>query len=167
MTSRELRQQVVNVASREEGSTDSAKYWREAMPSAEGILGVGVMYPKHWCGAFTLWALRTVLGCDWQWAIGKGYLYRLRPTNDPDLGDICYMDKPYQHHAILTAIGTAHDGTPFVISQDGNSGPSPGMCLEQWRPRRKWTAFYSIQPLIDECLSHDEHWSEALKNAQP
>ena len=157
MTPVELRQQVANVASAEEHSTDSVKYWRE-------VLGHGPPFPPQWCGAFTLWTLHTVLGCDWHWEVGKGYLYSLRPTNSPDLGDICYMDKPYQHHAILTAVGAAQDGTPYVISQDGNSGPSPGVVEEHWRSRSKWTAFYSIQPLIDECLSHDEHWPETLKS---
>ena len=62
------------------------------------------------------------------------------------------MDKPYQHHAVLTAVGAAQNGTPYVISQDGNSGPAPGVCEEHWRPRSKWTAFYSIQPLIDAAM---------------
>jgi hypothetical protein len=151
MTSDELRQAVCNLASGEENSTDRIKYWREAMPNAEGHLGIGVMYPKEWCGAFTLWALRIALGCTWEWEVGKGYLYRLRITTTPDLGDICYMDRPYQHHAILTAIGTGEHGE-YVISQDGNQGPFPSVVLEQWRARSKWTAFYSIEPLVQAAL---------------
>lgn len=147
LTVASLRQEVANLASRERGSTDSAKYWREVLPASwRGP------FPPQWCGAFTLWALRVALGCPWQWEIGRGYLYRLRPTSDPDLGDVCYMDQPYQHHAILIAIGTDADGASFVISQDGNSGNSPGICQENWRKRSAWTTFYSIDPLIKAAL---------------
>ena len=147
MTAQDLRQKVANTAASQEQSVASAAYWREVLP-----VNWRGPYPPQWCGAFTLWALRMALWCDWTWEVGKGYLYRLRPTNSPDIGDICYMDKPYQHHAVLTAVGNDDKGRPYVISQDGNSGPSPGMCLEQWRPREKWTAFYSIEPLIQAAL---------------
>jgi len=147
MTTVELRQRVANLASNEQHSVDSAKYWKEVL--AEDWTGP---FPKEWCGAFTLWTLRKSLGCTWRWEVGKGYLYRLRATNAPNIGDICYMDKPYQHHAVLTAVGDDADGKPYVISQDGNSGNAPGECLEQWRSRDKWTAFYSIEPLINAAL---------------
>lgn len=140
MTPAQLRQRICEVAAAEEGSVDSLKYWAEVLPP--DWHGPS---PKHWCGAFTLWALRTVLGCSLRWEVGKGYLYQLHTTSEPLPGDICYMDKPYQHHAILTAIGV--DGT--IISQDGNSGPSPGTCLMHHRPRKSWTAFYSIDPLLE------------------
>lgn len=151
MTPTELRQLVVDTAAREENSTDALKYWTEVLPPNWRGLP-----PPHWCGAFTLWVLRTVLNCPWTWEVNgilgahhSGYLYHLPTTNDPQLGDVCYMAAPYQHHAILTAIGRTPEGIEYVISQDGNSGPSPGICQEQWRKRSKWTAFYSIQPLID------------------
>lgn len=147
LTSFELRQRVANLASGEDGLRDSQKYWHEVLEQSwHGP------YPREWCGAFTLWALRKALGCHWRWECGKGYLYRLKTTHEPDIGDICYMDQPYQHHAVLTAAGVSSDGKRFVISEDGNSGPYPGICEEHWRAREKWTAFYSIQPLIDAAL---------------
>ena len=150
MTPAELRQRVANLASNERDSTDSGKYWREVL--APGYAGP---FPPHWCGAFTLWALRNALGCEWHWEVGKGYLFRLHPTKDPDIGDVCYMDAPFQHHAVLTAVGTDAQDVAFVISQDGNSGPSPGICQEQWRPRAKWTAFYSIEPLVEAAMARE------------
>jgi hypothetical protein len=150
-TRQSLRQRVANLASSEEGNFDASPYWREVLPSTwEGP------YPRHWCGAFTLWALRVALGCTWQWEVGKGYLYRLKTTLDPDIGDICYKDRPYQHHAILTAIGANADGKPYVISQDGNSGSSPGVVEEHWRARGQWTAFYSIEPLIAAAIAKEQ-----------
>jgi len=146
MTPRELRQRVANVASAEIDCSDAVRYWREALAP-----GTPRPYPPHWCGAFTLWALRVALGCQWHWEIGKGYLWRLKPTRDPDLGDVCYMDRPFQHHAILTAIGDTADGRAFAISVDGNAGAPPTHVDEVWRAREKWTVFYSIQPLIDTC----------------
>jgi len=155
-TAGELRQLVANVASNEYTSTDASRYWRVVLPPTwRGP------YPKHWCGAFALWSLKTALGCPWHWDFfpngeGKGFLWRLPKTKTPDLGDVCYMAQPYQHHAILTAIGTTPEGFDYVISQDGNSGASPGECLEQWRHRNAWTAFYSIEPAIQACIN--ERW---------
>lgn len=148
MTSQELRQRVANIAAAEHGNTDASRYWREVLP--ENWSGP---YPPHWCGAFTLWCLRRALGCDWHWEVGKGYLYRLRSVQEPNVGDICYQHSPYQHHAVLGAIGTDADGRPYVISHDGNSGQPPTSVQEQWRLRSKWTAIYSIQPLVDAALS--------------
>jgi hypothetical protein len=143
VTPGELRQAVCNVASSEESSVDAAKYWREVLPSNwQGP------YPRHWCGAFALYCLRKVLGCTWHWEVGKGFLFRLRPTSAPQIGDICYQASPYQHHAVLTAIGTEADNTPYTITQDGNQGMTPGICLEQYRKHPKWSAIYSIEPLI-------------------
>lgn len=146
MTPQELRQRVANVASSEVDCSDSARYWREVLPRDwKGP------YPPHWCGAFALWCLHVALGCEWHWEISKGFLWRLKPTRDPDIGDICYMAQPYQHHAVLTAVGEAYGGREFVISVDGNSGSPPTHVDEHWRPKSKWTALYSIHPLIDAC----------------
>jgi hypothetical protein len=148
MTPTQLRQRLCEVAAAEQGSVDSLKYWSEVLPPAwHGPP------PKHWCGAFTLWALRTVLGCEWTWEVNgvlgakhSGYLYRLPMTKRPLPGDVCYMNAPYQHHALLIATGI--DG--YVMTQDGNSGNSPGVCLACRRPMSAWTAFYSIEPLLAE-----------------
>jgi hypothetical protein len=43
----------------------------------------------------------------------------------------------------------------FTITMDGNAGPFPGMVEELWRPLQKWTAIYSIQPLIDAALERE------------
>jgi len=157
-TSQELRQAVVNLACSENQSTDASKYWQEVLPP--NWTGP---YPRHWCGAFTLWDLRIALGCAWYWEVKGilgaehfGYLYHLPKTTSPDLGDICYLNAPYQHHAILTAIGKTPSGSEYVISQDGNQGLAPGECLEQWHERSHWSCFYSIESLIQRALEREQ-----------
>ncbi len=156
-TAQELRQCVANLASSQEGVDDPSVYWREVLPPSWAG-----PYPRHWCGANALWVLRKALGCPWRWevkgcygATHSGFLHHLRPTESPDIGDICYMAEPYQHHAVLTAIGLEADGTPYTITQDGNQGITPGICLEQYRRNPKWSAIYSIEPLIQLELARD------------
>ena len=140
MTPEQLRQKVCEVAASQEGVIGADRYWREVLPKNwQGP------YPRHWCGAFALWCLHEALGCDWAWKIGLGFLFRLTPTDDPKPGDICYSDKPYQHHAVLLASGVDF-GT---ITQDGTQGASPGQCLRVHRQRPKWSAIYSIESLVN------------------
>jgi hypothetical protein len=148
-TRQSLRQRVANLASNEEGSTNAARYWRAVLP--ENWKGP---YPPQWCGAFALWSLKTALGCPWLWQVGEGFLFRLRRTSEPDLGDICYRAH-FQHHAVLTAVGNAADGKPYIIAQNGNAGDPPGTCLESFTDRGTWTAFYSIEPLLSAALAKD------------
>lgn len=147
MTSAELRQKVCELAASQEEVVGGGVYWRGVLPKNwQGP------YPRHWCGAFALWCLREVLGCEWQWEVDgitnsekkSGFLFHLRRTSNPQPGDICYSDKPYQHHAVLLAIGI--DGS--TITQDGNQGAAPGQCLRKYRKRPKWSAIYSIEPLL-------------------
>lgn len=139
MTPAQVRQRVVEVAAREDGATDARRYWREVLPASwHGP------YPPHWCGAFALWALRVGAGCQWQWEVGTGFLYRLRRVGAVQPGDIAYRDLPYQHHAVVLAV--LDDGR--VITQEGHSGARPGVCRQFTRPATWWTAYYSIDPLV-------------------
>lgn len=155
-TAETLRQRVANLASQEEHSTDASKYWIEVLPA-----NWRGPYPKHWCGAFALWSLRRVLGCVLTWEIAtatkreSGFLHHLPILGrgiEPDLGDIAYLDAPFQHHAVVTAAGLNAAGSAFVITQDGNSGDPPGEVAEHWNLRAHWTCFYSIQGLVDAAL---------------
>jgi hypothetical protein len=141
MTSDELRQLVANTVSQESGATDASKYWRVVLPDTwKGP------YPRHWCGGFALWALKTVLRVPWYWSLDRrqpGFLNRLPKVNVPDLGDIAYRNEPYAHHGVVTAVGD-----DFVITMDGNQGPAPGEVRESYLPFSKWTCFYSIRELI-------------------
>lgn len=154
VTALDLRQRVCSVAQAEQGSRDSLKYWSEVLPSTwRGPP------PPHWCGAFALWDLHVTLGCPWTWEIAgitnrdkrAGFLFRLPRTKNPLPGDICYQAAPYQHHAVLLEMRGR-----LVISQDGNTGPSPGVCSRKERDRSQWTAFYSIGPLLAKCLETTE-----------
>jgi hypothetical protein len=151
MTPEQKRQAVCELAASQEGVIGADRYWREVLgPKWQGP------YPRHWCGAFALWALRQTLGCDCMWEIDgitnnkkrSGFLWQLRPATDPQPGDICYSDLPYQHHAVLLAIGEQDNGKRFTISQDGNQGAAPGKCLRIYRKLPKWSAIYSIESLL-------------------
>lgn len=94
---RRPRQRVVAAALGELGKSDPAPYWRSS-----GVLGPP---PSEWCGAFSLWALhRAGLARDTMWKIGSGYLSQLPRTTVPKPGDIAYLDKPNQHHAVVVGV---------------------------------------------------------------
>jgi hypothetical protein len=147
-TEQQLRQQLAEIVSAEIGKRDDHKYWTEVLgPSWRGP------HPTQWCGAFTLWALRYVLRCPWLWEVGRGYLFRLRPTDTPEPGDICYRDKPYQHHAMVVAYNPE---THVVMTIDGNSGNPPGIVSRNIRDLGWWTTVYSIKPLVQAALASGE-----------
>jgi len=145
VTTVQLRNAVALVAIGEENTKGGDKYWRVVLdPRWKGP------YPRHWCGAFALWCLHQALGCKWIWDVygcygakSSGFLHHLPRTEDPRVGDIAYKDKPYQHHAVVAAL----DGD-WVITQDGNQGSAPGVCLATRHRKTSWTAFYSIEGLL-------------------
>lgn len=146
-TEQQLRQRLAELVAGEIGSRDSNKYWAEVLQQPRGP------YPPQWCGAFTLWGLRIALKCPWLWEIGRGYLFRLRPTDTPEPGDVCYRDKPYQHHAMVVAYNPeAH----VVMTFDGNSGNPPGIVSRNIRDLGWWTTVYSVRPLVQAALASSD-----------
>jgi hypothetical protein len=133
-----VRKRIVLIAENELGQQDPQKYWSEVIPGAAGTTFTG-----DWCGGFSLWVLHQAgIARDVPWEIGKGYLFRLPTTRDPQPGDIAYMDQPYQHHAVVVSSDGAN-----VTTVDGNQ---PGSMVKlRTRPLSAWTAFYSVQPWID------------------
>lgn len=136
---------IVRAAIDERDNTDPTKYWRAVLPANwKGP------FPPHWCGAFALWAIKQGGQNTWLWGIpgitsirGEfGFLYRLRQTGDPKPGDIAYKNKPYQHHAVVTAV----DGD-MVVTADGNSGSGKPtrVTIGNEHSRTFWSAFYSIE----------------------
>ncbi len=136
----EIRRQVVEAAKSQVDNSDPSKYWLDTIGTRRG--------PKHWCGAFALWALHQAgLAISWRWVIGKGFLWRLERTKDPKPGDIAYFNLQ-QHHAVV--IEVTADRVHLV---NGNSRPKgvlkiPSMVVINERPRKDVTAFYSIAGLI-------------------
>jgi len=133
-----VRERIVEIAKGELGRQDPQKYWEDVIPGAEGTIFHG-----DWCGGFSLWVLHQAgIGRDVNWQIGKGYLFNLSTTSDPQPGDIAYMNLPYQHHAVVVE----SDGSN-ITTVDGNQ---PGSMVKlRTRPVSAWTAFYSVQPWID------------------
>lgn len=131
----DTRHKIVFIAANEIGPQDPNKYWADVLPGVSSFKG-------EWCGGFTLWVLHQAgIAKDINWTIGKGYCYQLPITNNPMPGDIAYIDKPYQHHAIVESV-TAE----MVSTIDGNQ---PGNTVaRRLRPKSAITAFYSIDGLI-------------------
>ena len=122
-----------------------AVYWADVLHQ-----NVSAPHPPQWCGALALWCLHQAgLGLLLRWLFGPphfGFLWNLEATKSPKPGDIAYLDKPFEHHAIVVEVvgDTVH-------TIDGNQGPhAPIMTHEA--PLSHWTAFFSIEALIAEAL---------------
>src|SRR5215204_2780516 len=106
------RARLLEWARAEVGPGRRAYYWEQA-------LGYDPGKSKAWCGAFCLAGLKAVgLVPAFKWGIdGSGMVgpLKLRRTNTPSRGDICYLDQPFQHHFLFDY---EHDG--YVHSIDGN-----------------------------------------------
>jgi peptidoglycan hydrolase-like protein with peptidoglycan-binding domain len=105
------RAAILEWAHSQVGPGDRATYWISALGRDPG--------PKlAWCGAFCLAALHAAgLALDLKWSIGVGFIgpAHLKATKMPQRGDICYLDKPFQHHFLFDY---EYDG--WVHSVDGN-----------------------------------------------
>lgn len=130
------RTRLVEIARAELGKSDAKVYWRDAL----GSTWVGP-FPPHWCGAFALWCLRQAGLTDWRWEVGKGFLWRLARTTDPQPGDIGYVDQPFQHHFVVER-ADRHT----LSSIDGNQG-KPGV-QRRSRAAGKHT-YFSIAALLE------------------
>jgi hypothetical protein len=122
-----------------------AVYWADVLRQA-----LTAPHPPQWCGAFALWSLHKAgLGLGLRWMFGPPHfgflwnLHQLKPHELPEPGDIAYLDKPYQHHAIVACV----EGDT-VHTVDGNQGPLKPIQKYE-RPRAHWTAFFSIASLIE------------------
>lgn len=141
----EIRARIVQLARAEVGPGDLDHYW-----SSCGIRPTPSPYKKggQWCGVFALAMLHDAgVATDVMWTIGAGFLEipgRVLPkTKTPKPGDICYQDRPYQHHSIVEYL---RDGMLATI--DGNSGNAPGAVTRRVRPLPGDVVFYSIEPWL-------------------
>lgn len=140
----ERRDAIVARAASQLGPQNPDKYWDVVCPEL-----MGLPTKIAWCGGFSLWCLReTPDACEWpggkpwNWQIGKGFASRLPQTLKPLPGDIAYIEKPYQHHAIVERV---EGGAVHTI--DGNQQPGESVA-RRVRPRHAFSAFFSIGPLV-------------------
>ncbi len=116
-------------------------YWGDVLHQPDAA-----PHPREWCGAFALWCLHQAgLGKSLRWVFGPpqyGFLYNLPTTAQPKPGDVAYLDRPWQHHAIVVS---ADGGS--VVTIDGNQGNAEPV-KEHTAALAHWTAFYSIAPLL-------------------
>lgn len=134
----DYRAEVVRVALSQLGRSNLTLYFEHAAPQFLGSR-------PSWCGIFALWALREAGLTDWVWETGRGFLYRLPRTTEPQPGDIAYYTANQHQAIVLRNRGDTID----VINGNGLGGvvtiSSPA--------KSKAAAYYSIQPLIDAKVS--------------
>jgi hypothetical protein len=136
----DVRAKILELAAAELGTRDPIKYWRAVTPD-EATAQSSVAGKLAWCGVFALWALKSAGLTNANWVFGLGFIspLGLKPTRDPQPGDIGYIDQPYQHHAIVESVSG-----DTIASIDGNQ---PAVA-RRTRKRSAFTAFYSIEPLV-------------------
>jgi len=139
-TSNEARQAFVDWCLAQKDNDDPSGY----------LVRVGLPADAHvsWCGIMLLAGLNELGLCDWEWEIGKGYLYRLRSTKFPKPGDTAYY-KRNQHHACWVGDGR-------VVNGNGTGGR---VTVTEVNPLRPPDAFFSLAPLVDK-FDVDESWDE-------
>jgi surface antigen len=144
VTEASLRNNVVQAAISQLGQKNPIPYW-------VNTTGMSQPSTQSWCGAFALWALHQAgLAINKNWINGKGFLLTqptsLSTTHTPKPGDIAYFDN-YQHHAVVANVYP--DGTIDLINGNGTNG-----AVTPSHPKASSvTAFYSIQPYIDQRLA--------------
>ncbi len=151
-----MRKRIVEVAHAELGKVEAKKtdgtgrrigyqrlleYFHLAAP---GVWPDSVIEFKRegfpsWCGIFSVYAIKTA-GIDvgnWQMGRGVSAFNSLEVTSHPEPGDIGYIDKPYQHHCIVTEVNG-----DTVKSIDGNSGWYSEV-IEKTRPISTFSGFFT------------------------
>lgn len=146
----DARARLVAWAISQIGDRDPNEYYRVCAPQfADG----GHEHDTSWCGIFCLAGLHAVGLCEWEWSTRRtepGFVWRLRVTPFPDMGDIAVFRKGADgrdvwHHAIVEAPPTKG----LVRTIDGNVLPAPreGVATRT-RPVDSNVTFYSIASLL-------------------
>jgi hypothetical protein len=138
----DYRRSLLEVALGEVGLSGGDKYWQEVNPTFVGS-------HQDWCGGFVLWCLHQVgLATDRRWIMSRGFIltppFALQTTNDPQPGDIVYIDQPNQHQALLLSINGQS-----IQTIDGNS---TGGRVAIGNRAKSSAVYYSIEPLIQQAL---------------
>lgn len=148
----EIRHQIARTAIEEEGNADHARYWLDVLDPPQAHPKDGALRPLSWCGAFALWCLHQAgVAHGIKWIPGQGFLFRLKRTACPRVGDIAYKDQPFQHHGVVVEVGPIEGGKPaWVSTANGNSGPTAGgrVVLRFQQPLSAWTCFYDVEPWL-------------------
>jgi hypothetical protein len=115
------------------------EYFKIAAPDVwdESIITTAGVEMPSWCGIFSVWAHKKAGKNLGNWQMGKGVsaFGTLTNTTSPQPGDIGYIHKQNQHHAIVKEI----QGDK-VITIDGNSGMTSEV-KENTKPRSAYTLF--------------------------
>lgn len=146
----DARARLVAWALSQVGDRDPNEYYRVA---CHEFADRKLEHTKSWCGIFVLAGLHACGLCTWQWstrASEPGFVFRLRVTSFPDVGDVAVFrkgadGKDVWHHAIVQR--PPENGR--VDTVDGNVlfAPREGVAVKT-RPVDSNVTFYSIASLL-------------------
>jgi hypothetical protein len=144
-----IRQHITSLAAREIGQGDRTKYFQGVLPNQPEDPN-----KVEWCGIFLLWVLHqagVMPNVKWEW--GRGFLYRLPQTTNPQPGDL-----GYKHHLNHQNMVVALDEDPaYLWTIDGNS--TYGKVTGPNRQRKSaFAAFFSIDPVIQGVQPPGPNW---------
>jgi len=129
------REYIISLAQSEVGNDDPTEYFVESL----GFCPANYRQIAY-CGIFCLAILRKAGVTNLKWIISKGFLFNLKTTTDPQIGDICYYNK-HQHHAFIESIDS---DLLHIINGNGTGGKvTRSVC-----PKNCVSAFYSIESLL-------------------
>lgn len=151
----EIRARGVSIAEAELGpqqrdSDRVREYIARVMPqyNAQQIRQLSKSPKFQWCGVFALWCLHAAGVTTVPWELGRGFVYRLPRTSDPQPLDVFVGPGPNWHHGVVKSRYLV-DGKPWLTSIEGNT---PDV-RKRDRPEPAKYVYYSVAPWILESIS--------------
>lgn len=144
---------VVATASEElgpqaKGSARVREYWARVCPEywteAQTRQAAGKL---EWCGIFALWCLHESGVTDAKWELGKGFVWQLKRTAEPEPGDVFVGPGPMWHHGVVERYEIVNE-RPWLTSVEGNT---PDV-RRRSRPAPAAFSYYTIDSWLDTAL---------------
>lgn len=121
------------------GAERLLEYFHIAAPGVwdDSIIRTAGAKMPSWCGIFSVWAHKKAGKNIGEWQMGKGVsaFGTLTQTDNPQPGDIGYIHKPNQHHAVVKEV----QGDK-IQTIDGNSGVNSEV-KENTKARSEYSGF--------------------------
>lgn len=141
------------------GAERLLEYFHIAAPGVwdDSIIRTAGAKMPSWCGIFSVWAHKKAGKNIGEWQMGKGVsaFGTLTQTDSPQPGDIGYIHKPNQHHAVVKEV----QGDK-ILTIDGNSGMNSEV-KENTKARSEYSGFLTAFGGGSEAASNVQTKGEA------